>query len=78
MVKTITITNEAYELLKKMKGTDDSFSKAIIKFTSERKIDLNRFLGILSEKEVEKSRKRIKNTRKMLSKDFGKRANVPA
>ena len=73
MVKTITITNEAYELLKKMKGTDDSFSKAIIKFTSERKIDLNRFLGILSEKEAEKSGKVIARIRNRLSAYFKKR-----
>ena len=76
MVKTITITNEAYEMLKKMKGREDSFSKTIIRVTGEKRTDLNRFLGILSEKGVEKSRKEIKRIREGFSKDLGKRTNI--
>ena len=78
MVKTITITNDAYEMLKKMKGKEDSFSKTIIRITGEKRTDLNKFLGILSEKNAEKARKKIKIIRDGLSMGIGKRANVLA
>lgn len=76
MVKTITVTDEAYGILKKMKGENDSFSKVIIKVARERKTDLSRFLGILSKRDADDARKRVKNIREKLSKDIESRTNV--
>lgn len=78
MVKTLTITNEAYELLKRMKGKEDSFSKVIIKITTDKKVDISRFFGVLVGRNVEKARKEIKELREALSGDMKKRANVSA
>ncbi len=73
MVRKITITEEAYERLRRLKGKDDSFSKVIVR-VSEGKTDLRRFLGILSgEKELVEARKRIREIRKRVSRDIEKR-----
>ena len=78
MVKTITITDEAYEKLKRLKDKDDSFSRVIIKVAEKesKRTDLRRFLGILSEKEADDAREKIRRIRERLSKDIERRANV--
>ena len=54
MVKTITVTDEAYKHLKQMKSEDESFSQFIERaYHPRQKIDLREFLGILSKKEAE-------------------------
>jgi len=63
MVKTITITDEAYKRLKARKGKNESFTDTIIKITAP-KIDLTKYAGILTEKEADKLESRIAELRK--------------
>lgn len=65
-VKTITITEDAYGALKKLKDTNESFSKTILRI-SKRK-SLNDFFGILSRESGEKLERGIYNTRKIRNK----------
>ena len=60
-VKTITITEEAYERLRMHKGPNESFTDAINKITKKRSI--MEFAGILSEEEAEKVKGHIKDSR---------------
>lgn len=45
-VKTITITTDAYEALRALKGQNESFSKTILRLTGSR--SLHAFAGMLS------------------------------
>ena len=75
MVKTITVTDEAYKHLKQMKSEDESFSQFIERaYHPRQKIDLREFLGILSKKEAEELRHIVKETRKNINKGLHKRS----
>lgn len=63
--KTITITEEAYNLLKNMKEDKESFTDAIVKVA--KKDSLSRLVGVLSHEEAEKMRKHIKDSRKRMN-----------
>lgn len=65
-IKSLTITENAYEILKRLKHGDESFSEAILRIGSERKNHVNRYLGILkmSESEVAEILHGIKKRRK--------------
>lgn len=66
MVKTITITEDAYNLLKKRKRQGQSFSKAIREILNkEEGNQIEKYFGALShrEKEIEKMKKEIKKGR---------------
>lgn len=63
MVKTITITEEAYKRLKVLKEKDESFTDAIIRISASR-VDLSKYAGILTEKEAGKMKNRISELRK--------------
>lgn len=75
MVKTITIMNDAYEMLKRSKGKDESFSEVIRKLSSKQHTDLTRFLGILKggKKEAEEFKERVRKIREKTSKDIEER-----
>ncbi|MBI3334401.1 antitoxin VapB family protein [Candidatus Pacearchaeota archaeon] len=62
MVKTITIREEAYNALKRLKKREQSFSEIIIEIAGEkRKIDICDFFGILKDSEaIEEARKNLK------------------
>ncbi len=62
MVKTLTVTEEAYERLSAKKEPGESFSNVIIKITG--KANLMDIAGILSKSEAAELRKHIANTRK--------------
>lgn len=72
-VKTITITEDAYNLFKRLKEEDESFSDLIKRIGSERKSDINRIFGALSKYNVEEGRKKAKEIRTKLDKDLKKR-----
>ncbi len=56
--KTLTITEDAYGLLKQYKTEEESFSEEIIRILSQkRKRNLSAFFGILSDKEGEAMQK---------------------
>ena len=77
VVKTITVREEAYEVMKRMKHGDESFSELFMRISNEKENAVNRFFGsikIISE-EAEIRRERYKKIREDMSKDFEKRQN---
>jgi len=65
VVKSLTITEDAYKLLKSWKHGDESFSELILRLGHSRAEHLKKFCGILkrSEKEVHAWEKEIKEAR---------------
>ena len=72
-VKTITVTEEAYNTLRKLKEDEESFSRVIIRLSERKRVDLKRYAGILSEKRAEELKKLAKNVRERASKDTEER-----
>ena len=68
-IKSLTITEDAYDALKAMKHGDESFSKAILRMSKARKEHLTRFFGILSKEEAEVLSKNIKRRRQEVEKE---------
>jgi predicted CopG family antitoxin len=66
MVRTITIKDEVYQELLKIKGAGESFSDVIMGLLKRRKVDLSAFFGVFKnvhvwieiEKELLKDRRR--------------------
>ena len=51
MTKVISVADDAYGRLKKMKGEDDSFSDVVMELTKERrKKNLMKFAGVWKDK----------------------------
>ena len=73
-VKTITVTESAYNTLKNMKHGDESFSEVITRISSEKKSVLD-FFGLLkdSESSAEELQQRTKEIRKRVSESFRRR-----
>lgn len=70
MTKVISISDEAYNALRKI-DAKRSFTEVIIELTLEkRKKSLMEFAGILSDKEAESIKKEIYEARKMKSRRF--------
>tara|TARA_Y100000034_G_scaffold68539_1_gene82708 strand:+ start:7027 stop:7242 length:216 start_codon:yes stop_codon:yes gene_type:complete len=70
MTKVISISDEAYEILRRLKA-NKSFSEIIIDITKEKgKDNLMKFAGAISNKEGEKIKKEIYEDRKMPSRRF--------
>ncbi len=67
MVKTITIKDEVYEELLKIKKAGESFSDVIMGLLKRRRMDLSAFFGVFRdvdvwmeiEKEILKDRKKV-------------------
>ena len=68
MTKPVTLSNAAYEALKKVKGKDMSFSDAVLKLVeqSSNKQDFSKFAGALKTQanELEKFKLQIEEDRK--------------
>ena len=67
MVKPVSLSNKAYEVLSKMKTSEESFSDVILRLAEKKSTDLSRFAGKWSnynldelKKTIEKDRKRLK------------------
>jgi predicted CopG family antitoxin len=60
-VKTITVTEEAYNALRSLKGPSESFSETIVRVTGKR--SLSEFIGILSEASASKMTKAVREAR---------------
>ena len=70
MTKVISISDEAYERLKKLKD-EMSFSEVIVELTIEKsENNLMKFAGALTNEEAEKIKKEIYEERKIPSKRF--------
>ena len=50
--KTISLSDEAYEILKKAKRENESFSQVVIRLVSRSSLD--DFIGCISKKSIEK------------------------
>jgi len=77
MVRTITVTDEAYERLKNHKMEGESFTDVIKREFSKKK-SIAEFAGAwghLTEKEIAEIRKSVKDVRSRLSKDLLERRN---
>ena len=59
--KTISITDEAYGILKSRKSTTDSFSEVIVKLAGKKK--LSSFFGALSKESADALEKSVKDAR---------------
>jgi len=72
MVRTITITGEAYDKIKAIKKESESFSEFFTRIAEEKKGNIRGFFGLLklSESEIAKERVRWAETRKKLSKEL--------
>lgn len=68
MTKVISISDEAYDRLKRLKN-EKSFSEIIVELSS-KKNDLMNFAGSLNEKEAEKIKGEIYSERKLPSRRF--------
>ncbi len=75
MVKTITVTDDAYEMLRKMKSGDESFSE-VIKRIAKPRVNLRDYFGILPKEDIKGARKSLKERRKRISKSIEARKNV--
>lgn len=60
--KTISITKEAYDVLKSWKEENDSFSTVIMKLA--KKQDVLKYAGIFSDKRAKEIKNSISNIRK--------------
>ena len=70
--KTLTIMDDAYELLVRQKKPNESFSEEIRRIVPKKR-NLMEFAGSwskMSDKEVKEMKKEIKNLRKMANKSF--------
>lgn len=75
MVKTITVTDDAYEMLKKMKSGDESFSE-VIKRVAKPTFRLSDYFGIISKEAGDRIANEAKKRRGRLSKDIEARRNA--
>ena len=76
-VKTITITEEAYEALRRMKMESESFSRGILRVSQEKKINpVVKYFGVLkdSKKEMAELRRKIKERRAEIDKEAEERS----
>ncbi|MBI2076050.1 MAG: antitoxin VapB family protein [Candidatus Aenigmarchaeota archaeon] len=66
MTRVISLSDEAYDALKKMKGEGESFSKVVVKLTEkEKNRGIMAFAGVWKDKpEMEKIMKKIIKGRK--------------
>ncbi|MFH0712941.1 MAG: antitoxin VapB family protein [Candidatus Micrarchaeota archaeon] len=75
-VKTITITLEAYDTLKKLKRGDESFSEAIMR-TIPKRTTIADWLGALNQtpEEIEEQRRITREIRKQMGEKMQERIN---
>lgn len=75
MVKTITVTDEAYEMLKRMKNGDESFTE-VIKRVAKPTFQLKDYFGVISKEVGDRIANEAKKRRERLSKDIEARRNA--
>ncbi len=70
-VKTITITEGAYDALKRLKNIEESFSQVILRVSKERKGDISDFYGTLktSKNEIKTIKRKIEDRRKEIDEE---------
>jgi len=75
-IKSLTITEKAYDALKALKHGDESFSEVILRTSQDKIGAAAKCFGALkmSSEESKEFRKRIKEGRKAIEKEFDERA----
>ncbi|MBS3175614.1 hypothetical protein J4457_00050 [Candidatus Woesearchaeota archaeon] len=75
-IKTITVTEEAYEVIKGMKQEEESFSE-LFKRIGKQPARIKDIFGAMKQesKEAEALKKRIKSMKEESRKDMGERMN---
>lgn len=75
VVKTITVTQEAYEKVKHLKHPDESFSEVLIRISEGKSDAVARFFGAakMTAHELEVERRRIKQNKKASTTSFDKK-----
>ena len=66
MVKPVSLSNEAYDVLSKMKTTNESFSDVVLRLVekSEKKLDVTEFFGVWKNLEgIDEMKKNIERNR---------------
>ncbi|MBI4162915.1 MAG: antitoxin VapB family protein [Candidatus Aenigmarchaeota archaeon] len=77
-VKTITVTENAYESIKRMKRESESFSDLFVRLSSEKKSTGRSIVGLLKGADTEKLLKASEDVRKRFDKDMEERKRVLA
>lgn len=72
--KTITVTENAYNSIKNLKGEDESFSSLFIRISKERGA-ASKYLGVLKG-DFKEIKKRFEENRKIYAKDYEERKRV--
>ncbi len=62
VTKTITVTKGAYEALKSLKASNESFSETILRVAKRR--SLREFAGVLSNESADRLEKAVKGARR--------------
>ena len=75
VIKSLTITEDAYEILKHLKHGDESFSDVILRIGKEKRDNIEKYFGIFkrSQAETEAMIVRVKDRRKEITKEFDER-----
>ncbi len=73
-VKTITVTQEAYEFIRSLKREHESFSHLLMRLAKEKSVG-DKYFGVLAG-DIGKVRDHFKELRSTLSEDMGKREHV--
>ena len=76
VIKSLTITEEAYNALKMIRRGDESFSKIIIRISEEKRGSIAEYFGALkdSKEKLNEIKKRIKSRRNEITSEFSERA----
>ncbi len=75
VIKTITITEDAYNKIKRLKQDNESFSELFTRISYEKRKPISSLLGVLktTDKEMEKRRERFKKIREETSRALEER-----
>ncbi len=75
VIKSLTITEEAYNRLKAMKMGNESFSKAIIRISNTKVGAAAKFFGMWKDDPgaVDELKRRIKERRAVIDREFSER-----
>ncbi|MEK6857400.1 MAG: antitoxin VapB family protein [Nanoarchaeota archaeon] len=75
VIKSLTITENAYDVLSRLKHGNESFSDVIIRIGDEKSVDLEKYFGILKggEKKAEELISTIKKRRIEFEEDYTKK-----
>lgn len=75
-IKSLTITEDAYEALKLSKHGDESFSDAVLRLSNEKIGLAARFRGALKGTDTKSFSERIKTRRKTIDNEFSERSKI--